>query len=234
MAQQINLCTGGFQLKRQPFDARLMMRALGALILFGGAALAYWAQHLDRANRGLEQTVAQHQREADGLKKDIQAAKAAAGPPDAALVQEVQTRRAELQKRQQLLIEMRRGLVQDGRGHAARLQLVAQTIPAQVWVTEVKADEDRLEISGLTLEPAALNDWLQRLGGNPLLQGQRLAAVKVDQVGAAPRPGQAVPALSQTRATSSTPAWTFTLLSAASTTATPVLTSTSTATGGRP
>jgi len=59
---------------------------------------------------------------------------------------------------------------------------VAASIPAQVWVTDVKADELQLDISGFTLEPAALNAWVARLSASPLLQGQHLAAVKVEKV----------------------------------------------------
>lgn len=52
------------------------------------------------------------------------------------------------------LAELSRGsFLADGQGHAARLQLVAASIPAQVWVTDVKADELQLDISGFTLEP---------------------------------------------------------------------------------
>ena len=94
----------------------------------------------------------------------------------------MQSARAERAQRQAILAELSRGSVKDGQGHAARLQLVAASIPAQVWVTDVKADELQLDISGFTLEPAALNAWVARLSASPLLQGQHLAAVKVEKV----------------------------------------------------
>ena len=108
------------------------------------------------------------------------------------MAQELQGRKAELLQREKLLDELQRGLFQPGWGHSARLQLVAQSIPAQVWVTEVKADESQLDVSGFTLEPAALNAWVSKLAASPLLQGQKLATVKVESVSAslpgAPRP----------------------------------------------
>jgi Tfp pilus assembly protein PilN len=83
--------------------------------------------------------------------------------------------------RSRLLAELQQGLLAPGRGHAARLQLLAQTIPAQVWVTALRADAGHLEVSGFTLEPAVLNDWVARLARSPVLAGQQLARVKVER-----------------------------------------------------
>jgi len=42
-----------------------------------------------------------------------------------------------------------------------------------------------MEVSGFTLEPSALNDWVGRLSGSPLMQGLRLATVKVQSTAVA-------------------------------------------------
>ena len=98
-----------------------------------------------------------------------------------------------------------------GFGHSARLQLVAQSIPATAWVTEVLADPSRFEVRGFTLEPAALNDWVAKLAKSPLLAGQSLRTVQVESVVAtAASPGQArIEAAAGGR-----PMWSFTLGSA--------------------
>ena len=100
---------------------------------------------------------------------------------------------------------MQRGLFRPGWGHSARLQLLAQSIPAQVWVTEVKADEGQLNVSGFTLEPAALNDWVAKLAASPLLQAQKLSTVQIDNTSAA-LTKTAVPA------TAARAVWSFNLL----------------------
>ena len=100
-------------------------------------------------------------------------------------MQELQTASETLQRPERLLAELQRGLLREGHGHAARLQLVARTIPAQAWVTEIRAEDLRLELSGYTLEPAALNGWMARLADSPLLEGQQLSAVMVERAEAA-------------------------------------------------
>jgi Tfp pilus assembly protein PilN len=101
-----------------------------------------------------------------------------------------------------LFEELQRGLFRRGWGHAARLELLARSIPAQVWVTEVKADDVQLDVSGFTLEPAALNDWVAKLAASPLLQGQKLTTVKVENTSAVA--GKA----------GARPTWSFNLVSA--------------------
>jgi hypothetical protein len=68
-------------------------------------------------------------------------------------------------------------------------------------VTAVKADDVQLEVSGFTLEPAALNDWVGKLAASPLLQGQMLSTVKVENASTA-------------AAKVARPMWSFSLVSA--------------------
>ena len=98
--------------------------------------------------------------------------------------QELAGARAQLLERQNTVAELRRGFMAPGQGQSARLQLVAQTIPAQAWVTEVRADAAQLEVRGFTQEPVALNDWVAKLAQSPLLRGQQLAKVKVERANA--------------------------------------------------
>lgn len=218
MPQQINLCTPIFLTQKRYFSANTMAQAMGVFLLLGGSLSAYWTWSLKQVVAGYQQSVATNQREVDRLQAAITVSKAITAPADAALVQELQQRRDELQHREQLLEELRRGLTREGWGHSARLQLVAQSIPPQAWVTEIKAEEARFELSGFTLEPAALNVWMARLAASPLLQGQQLATVKVERAvtelrNAAGAPAGAPGAVTAARAAG--PAvWSFTLVSA--------------------
>jgi len=128
-------------------------------------------------------------------------------------VQALQAGQAELVQREQLLAELKRGLLREGQGHAARLQLVAQSIPPQAWVTAIRAEELRMELSGYTLEPAALNGWMERLARSPLLEGQRLSVVKVERVAADGRASGVVPTAVAARAATA-PLWSYTLVTA--------------------
>lgn len=181
MAQQINLCTPIFLTQKRYFSAHAMLQALAVFLLLGGAMAAYWVGTLQSFSNTLEQTIATNQSEINRMQAALKVNKAVSGPAEATFTQELQARRAELKQREQLLEQSQRGLFREGFGHSARLQLVAQSIPAQVWVTEIKSDSSRLELIGSTLEPAALNDWVKRLAASPLMQGQSLATVKVER-----------------------------------------------------
>lgn len=214
MPQQINLCTPIFLTQKRYFSAQTMASALGVFVLLGGSLSAYWTWTLKSLSEGYQQSVSANQREIARLQAAIRLNKENSAPADAALVQELQARQGELQQRQALLAELQRGLLRDGQGHAARLQLVARSIPPQAWVTTIKADEQSLELGGYTLEPAALNGWMERLAQSPLLQGQQLSVVKVERVATDGRGPGAAPAPVLARA-AGVPLWAYTLVTTA-------------------
>jgi len=214
MPQQINLCTPIFLTQKRYFSAQTMASALGVFVLLGGMLSGYWTWTLKSLSEGYQQSVSANQREITRLQAAIRLNRENSAPADAALVQELQARQGELERRQALLAELRRGLLRDGQGHAARLQLVARSIPPQAWVTTIKADEQSLELGGYTLEPAALNGWMERLAQSPLLQGQQLSVVKVERVATEGRGPGAAPAPVLARA-AGVPLWAYTLVTAA-------------------
>ena len=115
---------------------------------------------------------------------------------------------------------MRLGLLQAGQGHSDRLQLLARSIPADVWVTGLKADSGNFEVSGFTLEPASLNAWVARLGQHSLMRGLQLSTVKVNYVSASAAEQGATAAPATTAVAAAVPAtppmWSFSLLSQSS------------------
>lgn len=220
MAQQINLRTPILLAQKKYFSADTMAVSLAVFLLLGGALCAFWVWSLNASANAMTVTLANYARERDSLQAAIKARQDAAAPAAAALKQELQYRRDELAARQGLLGELTKGLASAGHGHAARLRLVAQSIPAQVWVTALLADDARLEVRGFTLEPDALNAWVAALASAPLLKGQALSAVKVErarleQMGAgAAGPTPAPAALATASAPLQRPAWEYTLVSA--------------------
>jgi len=213
MPQQINLCTPIFLTQKRYFSAQTMASALGVFVLLGGLLSGYWSWALRTVSEGYQHSVTANQREIERLKAAVRTNRDSAAPADAALVQALQAGQAELAQREQLLAELKRGLLREGQGHAARLQLVARSIPPQAWVTSIRAEEQRLELGGYTLEPAALNGWMERLAQSPLLEGQRLSVVKVERVAADGRAGSVVPTAAAARA-ASVPLWSYTLVTA--------------------
>jgi Tfp pilus assembly protein PilN len=185
MPQQINLCTPILLTQKRYFSAQTMALTLGLFIALGGLLCAAWVWSLHNASAGYSQTMTGQAREIESLQAAIQRSKASAAPVDPALVQQLQERRKAVQQRGQVLVALQDGLLRPGEAHSDRLLLVARSIPAAVWVTEVKADATRFEISGFTLESAALNTWVGTLAGSPLMRSLKLAAVKVENTQAA-------------------------------------------------
>lgn len=232
MAQQINLCTPILLKPKHYFSAQMMVLTLGLFVVVGGALCATWVWNLHRATTELGQVMQSQSRDIDNLKAAIQRSRAAAAPVDPALLLQLENTRTAVHNRQSLLDALREGMLVPGWGHSDRLLWVARSIPAPVWVTEIKMEQGRFEVAGFTLEPAALNAWVDKLAANPLMQGMKLATVKVESaqaaqlrmpasVAAVGLPGPSAAGAPATQTAASRPVWSFSLLSAVPVVATP-------------
>ncbi|MDR7306964.1 PilN domain-containing protein [Rhodoferax saidenbachensis] len=181
MPQQINLCTPILLTQKRYFSADTMAISLGVFVVAGALLCGVWVWNLQRASQGFSQTMDLQAREIATLQAAIQRGQTAAAPVDPALLQKLKEQQALLLQKQQTLQALQQGVSQPGKAHSDRLQLVARSIPAVVWVTDVKADAARLEVAGFTLEPSALNEWVVRLASSPLMQGLSLGDVKVER-----------------------------------------------------
>lgn len=227
MPQQINLCTAVSAPPRQNFPASTLFVYLAASLLLLAGVGSFWLWSLERSAQAYRQTLDSQLNEIQNLQAAIQRSRAAAGPVEPALLREVQEQRALVQQREKMLQLVREGMYQPGAGHSDRLQLLARSVPADTWVTAVKVDSAAFSVSGFTLDTASLNEWVARLGQNPLMRGLSLDTVAVNLVSDA----QAAPAKS------AVPAWSFNLISVAPVAAiVPVLPAANgtPATGGKP
>jgi len=208
MPQQVNLYLPILRRRRQSFAAQTLVQALLILLVGGGVLAAAWYWNLQRASASLAQTVKAQDQELNSLRAALTAAQVGGAPEQLALQRELAVSRSDLARREQWLHALGQGVYEPGFGLAARLRLVAQTIPPQAWLNGLKLDRSTLELTGFTLSPEVLNAWVERLISSPQLTGQNLSAVKVERVpSAAEQVGQA-------------PRWSFQLVSAGSTVAT--------------
>jgi Tfp pilus assembly protein PilN len=220
MPQQINLCSPVQLTSRQSFSAQTMAQAMAVFLVLGGLLCATWLWNLKHVSAGFSHTLEDQARDMQGLKTALEAAKASAAPVDAALIQQLKAKKATLAQREILRQTLQQGLLAPGMGHSDRLQLIAQTIPAPVWLTEVKTDSTRFEVAGFTLEPSALNEWVSRLSASALMQGLKLATVQVEntagalsKAGAAPTVA-ALPVAAGSGVAAGRAVWSFNLVSA--------------------
>ena len=214
MPQQINLCTPILLTQKRYFSAHTMAIALAVFLVLGGALCGAWVWNLDRGSEAFSQSISAQARDVESLKAAIQRSQANAAPADPALLAQLQDRRNAVAQREQLKEALVEGMFRPGWGHSDRLTWVARSIPAVVWITDVRMDGSRFEVTGFTLEPAALNDWVDRLSVSPLMQGLKLATVKVENATAATVtvPGAAASAASAPQALARA-VWSFNLVS---------------------
>jgi Tfp pilus assembly protein PilN len=209
MPQQINLCTPLLLAPKRYFSAQTMVQALSVFLVLGGVLCGVWVWSLNRTTAELQRLMQAQTKELSDLKTALQAHAVSAAPLSPELQAQVQDLRTRLQAQQKVLLALQDGRLAPGAAHSDRLTLVSRSIPAQVWVTGVEADATRFQVAGYTLEPSALNDWVNRLAFSPLLQGLRLATVKVQSARLLPAVVDTTPAAAAGRE-----AWSFTLLSA--------------------
>jgi len=182
MVQQVNLCLPILRQRRSSLNAQTLVQLLALVLPVAAALGAVWIWNLNQASESLKQTFAAQTREVDSLRVALAQGQAGAGSAQASLHSSLVQARSQLLQRQQALAALEQGRFEPSYGHSARLQLVAQTIPPQAWVSQLRADDSSLEVGGYTLEPEVLTQWVNRLAHSPLLKGQALSTVTVARV----------------------------------------------------
>jgi Tfp pilus assembly protein PilN len=209
MPQQINLCVSVAAPQRQRFPASTMFLYLAASLLMLVGIGGFWLWSLEQSARTYRLTLETQSSEIKNLQAAIQIGRATATSVDPGLIRELEDQRAQLQQRERMLKLVREGMYQPGAGHSDRLLILSRSIPPDTWVSGVKVDSAAFAVSGFTLEPSSLNDWVGRLSQSPLMRGLSLDTVAVNLVAEAKGAG-AVKAPTTGPAT-----WAFSLLSLA-------------------
>lgn len=178
--QQINLYNPALRPARESFSARQLLAWVVIAALAMGA-LGWWAT-----------------RQARELKGEI-AGQPGAGAPTAdagASPQQVAAMEKALRERQALLAArlaardgLKRGMAASGHGPSGLMGAIARTLPAAAWITELRVAGSRIEAGGRTLDPGAVEGWLQRLRADGFLAEGDTPAVRVERMEAAAIPG---------------------------------------------
>jgi Tfp pilus assembly protein PilN len=188
MAQQINLCTAAFRPPKQSFTAKTVLQLLGIFLVIGLATTLTLLQSVQTTSVALEQSIADRAKEIESLTAAIAQSRAIASPAGSALLQQLQDKQSTLARAEKVLAAAQQGVFLPGEGQSDWLQLVARSIPSTVWLVDLKLDAAKFEVSGFTLETAALNEWVSTLRKHPLTQVYDLRTVSVDLVPGAQRP----------------------------------------------
>jgi hypothetical protein len=98
----------------------------------------------------------------------------------AAMEQNLKGRQSTLENRRAVRDALRRGMVAEGGGPSALMRLVASTIPPTVWLTELHASGNRIEVIGRATDPAAIQAWIAQLGESREFTTKPISTVKVE------------------------------------------------------
>ncbi len=183
MAQQINLFSPLLLSRKQIFTARTMLVALSVFLVLVGVMAWLGVATLKSSAEATRQQLSDRAAEKQRLTQAIQGKSSADGSTRDQSSRDVETLAAELRARRAMLADLQQGLVVADNGHAARLRIMAQTIPSSAWVTELVFEGASTAIVGATTSPASLNEWLNRLGAHPLMVEQQFSGVKVEKDG---------------------------------------------------
>ena len=181
MPQQINILTPVLLTQKRYLSAYNLLWVLALLMLCGGSVYGYLIWDIGVATNELTKTSSLKSRELESLQVAIKK-NSLKGSATGTVLTQVQSQRAELLRVEKIIATLQQGVTRPGYSHAARLELLAQTIPTNVWITQFSDEEKQLEITGFTFDPALLETWIARLIKNPVLLGQTLQAVKVENV----------------------------------------------------
>ena len=193
--RQINLYNTSLLPTREVFSARLIVGWV-VVAAIAMAAVAWWAVietrkiNLEIANQASRQA-AERARTMPVL-------------PTGEVLQTPQqlVARQQALRSQQTLLETRRaarevlkrGIATDKSGPSALMRQIAHSVPPQLWLTEVRVAGNHVDISGKTLDPAAVNVWLDRLRAAETLAIKPVPAVRLERVDAALQPATQPPA----------------------------------------
>lgn len=160
MPQQINLFHPVLLAPRRHFPAMAMLQAL-ALWSLGLAAVAGWSHwRTEELKSEVAATEGQQQTERQQLQAALSTRETHGDP--AVMQQELAALALQTAERQRVLDDL--GGAGPGASPTPLLQRLSQNLPAPVWLTDIRWSPTELALAGQTVQPEALQAWLDTLG----------------------------------------------------------------------
>lgn len=194
MSAQINLYHPRFLRQRDLLTLGNLALAAAALYAVLGLGAAWAWQNAAARKEAAAVTEAQLK----SVKEQVEAAAKAAAvrKPSPKLVAELENAEGMLRRRGEIARLLESGAIGSTGGFAEYLRGFARQVPEGLWLTgfTIGAGGNDMEIRGSMLNPAALPEYIRRLGAEKAFQGRSFAALTMNRADppAAPPPGKAV------------------------------------------
>lgn len=179
MQQQINLFQPVFRREAKVFSARALAQVLGLALVLIVASFALLQLQLGRHNATRDLLDGQY-RELDG---QLQALEQRA---DAGELAALETRIKELETRlaegADELAGLQEQVLSRSNGYASLLEALARHPQDGLWLTAIRAQDDGLELEGITLDPERVPAYLAELNADAALARWPLTAVQLERL----------------------------------------------------
>lgn len=196
MAQNINLLNLALLPKPGPLSAQRLL-GISGLVVAACVILAWQLSRSAEAQRTAHAAAAsRYQAEREALRQQIAAAPPSLKPET--LADEAARLQALIAGQQQLLDQLKEGLLDAPRRHSALLRLLAAETPTGVWLSGLETSHDAVMLEGQALQAPALRDWVSRLSQAEYFEGRPLEQLHAERLppqgGGGPAQAAALPA----------------------------------------
>ncbi len=183
--RQINLLNTALLPTRELISARLILIWVVIAIL-AMAAVGYWA--VIETNKLRREVATQAGRQAAEKARILLPAPDGEVLPSAQQVAALETnlrdKNVMLETRRAVRDTLKHGAASLTGGPSALLKLFANSVPPQIWLTEVRVSGNRMELMGKTIDPLAVNVMIDRLLASGFIATKPLPTVRLERADA--------------------------------------------------
>ncbi len=184
MSQQINLYNPIFLKQKKIFSSQTMTQALGLLALgllaFYGYA-RYQVANLQTEADSSAKRLAMAQTRTEHMAQELGPRKKSAN-----LEADIQQAEVELRALQAVQGALKQGGLASTNGFSPYLKAFARQAVEGLWLTGFSVSGSEMAISGRTLKPELVPEYIRRLGEEPVMQGRKFAMLEMRQPEAPP------------------------------------------------
>jgi hypothetical protein len=181
VAQEINLFQPGLRAVAPALSARLILRALGGLVLALVLIYGFARERADTETKSVARLVAQKTQTTAKLEElELRVSKVA---PDPALAAQVRDLAIETETRRVLVKAVEKRALGSAHGFSPQLEGLAKRTLAGVWLRQIKIERggEGLALAGSALDAKLVPQWLEGMREEAGLAGRAFQTVRIQR-----------------------------------------------------
>ena len=181
MSQQINLFNPIFLKQKKYFSVLTMLQAVGLIIVGSGVFYAYAVYQVGQLS---SQSQEMDKRYAAEQKRLVNFANEFSPQHAKELLEEEQKQlEAQLAAQENMLNTLKSGVIGNTAGYSAYMRAFARQSIKGLWLTgfDITGDGAQMSLSGAVSSPQLVPAYIQRLGGEKVMQGKTFSTLQMQQ-----------------------------------------------------